>query len=87
MKETKTLKTSSCILPINKVCMQCKGNLFSKDEKKRQDDVVEKFQKLPPDCISSPIDGIKCPFKTGKAYDHGNRTQKIPQYGDKVTTM
>ena len=77
----KKLKTSSCILPISKVCMQCKAHLFSENEKERQEAVIKKYESLPPDCVSSPIDGIKCPFKTGKAYEHGQYTQKIPQRG------
>ena len=83
----KTLKTSSCTLPIDQICMKCQGNLFSKDESTRQEAVIHEFKKLPPDCVSSSIDGIKCPFITGKAYMNGNRTQKIPQHGNMFTTL
>ena len=87
MNETKTLRTSSCIHVVDPVCMQCQATLFTEDETKRQEAVIKKHGKLPSDCVSSPIDGIKCKFKTGSAFVHGNRTQTIPQHDDKVTAM
>lgn len=81
MNNLKT-KTSSRILPISETCMQCQAKFFSNDESERQEKVSATFGKLPADCVSSPVDGIKCPFKTGKAFVRENITQKIPQHGD-----
>lgn len=81
MNKTKELKTSSCVHVLDPVCMQCQASQFSKNESDRQKAVIKKYGKLPPDCVSSPMDGIKCPFKTGKAFVNGNRTQKIPRNG------
>lgn len=80
-------KTSSCILPIAETCMQCQAKFFSNDESERQKKVSAAFGKLPADCVSSPVDGIKCPFKTGKAFVQKNITQKIPQHGDGFYTV
>ena len=77
----KTLRTSSCIHVIDPVCMQCQASQFSENESERQEAVIKKYEKLPSDCVSSPMDGINCPFKTGKAFAPGNRTQTIPQNG------
>ena len=67
--------------------MECKGKLFSKNEKERQETVLNQFGMLPPDCVSSPMDGIKCPFITGAAFVRGNKTYKIPQHGDGYHTV
>lgn len=63
------------------------GNIIYRRWDKTSGGSNQKHGKLPSDCVSSPIDGIKCKFKTGSAYVHGNRTQTIPQHGDNVTAM
>ena len=83
MKEnTKKLATSSKVLPIATDCMKCKGDLFTSDSLKRQTKVIETFGSIPSDCVDSSIDGHKCPFITGKAFERTTTTQKIPQHGD-----
>ena len=78
---TKTLKSSMHIHPIDPTCTKCNGELFQKGSAARQNAVKESFGVIPSDCVSSNCDGIKCPFITGKAYEHENRTQVIPQNG------
>lgn len=78
----KTLKTSSHVHPISPICMKCKGKYFQKDNSARQHKVKSEFGLIPSDCITSRIDGIKCPFLTGKAFENGTNTQQIPQRGD-----
>ena len=82
MKAEKKLATSSNVLPIARNCMQCKGNFFTSDSLERQTKVLETFGSIPSDCVDSNIDGHKCPFITGKAFELEQRTQKIPQHGD-----
>ena len=83
MKEnTQKLVTSSKILPIATDCMTCKGKLFTSDSLERQTKVIEAFGSIPSDCVDSSIDGHKCPFITGKAFERTTTTQKIPQHCD-----
>ena len=83
MKEnTQKLATSSKILPIATDCMTCKGKLFTSDSLERQTKVIEAFGSIPSDCVDSSIDGHKCPFITGKAFERTTKTQKIPQHCD-----
>lgn len=83
MKEnTQKLATSSKILPIATDCMTCKGKLFTSDSLERQTKVIEAFGSIPSDCVDSSIDGHKCPFITGKAFERTTTTQKIPQHCD-----
>ena len=83
MKEnTQKLATSSKILPIATDCMTCKGKLFTSNSLERQTKVKESFGSIPSDCVDSSIDGHKCPFITGKAFERTTTTQKIPQHCD-----
>ena len=77
MSTLANLKTSSCVHPINPICSKCKAENFSENESERQEKVLKVFGELPPDCVSSSIDGPKCPFVTGKAYKYGARLHKI----------
>lgn len=75
----KTLKSSSHIYPIDPICRKCNGEYFQKDSTARQNAVIKNFGIIPSDCVSSNCDGVKCPFITGKAFEHENKTQKISQ--------
>ena len=78
----RVLATSSKVLPIDAICMKCKGEQFSSDSSKRQSEVKNLYDSIPSDCVDSDIDGHKCPFKTGKAFVREQHSQKIPQHGD-----
>lgn len=71
------IKMSEHVHPISPICMKCQGSCFTSNESERQKRVLEAYGLMPSDCISSTINGIKCPFETGEAYETKTTTRKI----------
>ena len=69
-------KTTKCTT--SNICHQCKGHFMNNDNKKRQEKVLERFGKIPSDCVSLEIGGFKCPYDPAQM-SKNNTTQEISQ--------